>query len=98
MCVYSSKNVDWLSFFTQRVLDDLVSHLRIFRKAIKTCREEQGMIWYDLLHHKGSSQILESAKLRDILEDTFFVEEKKTENQPHFQDICCNIDSEKGML
>ena len=40
----SSKNVDWLSFFTQRVLDDLVSHLRIFRKALKTCREEHGMI------------------------------------------------------
>ena len=42
--LYSSKNVDWLSFFTQRVLDDLVSHLRIFRKTLKTCREEHGMI------------------------------------------------------
>ena len=43
LCVCSSKNVDWLSFFTQRVLDDLVSHLRIFRKALKTCGEEHGM-------------------------------------------------------
>ena len=32
-----------------------------------------------------------------MLEDTFFVEENKTENQ-HFQDICCNVDNEKGIL
>jgi len=40
---------------------------------------------------------IESANVREILEDTFFVEEKKTENQPHFEDICCSVETEKGM-
>ena len=96
--LYSSKNVDWLSFFTQRVLDDLVSHLRIFRKALKACHEDHGMIQCDLVTHKRSFYVTESGKVREVLEDAFFVEEKKTENQSHFQDICCSVENEKGMM
>lgn len=46
---------------------------------------------------KGHSYNVESAKVREILEDTFFTEEKKADNQPHFEDICCSVENEKGM-
>ena len=38
-CHCRSKTVEWLPFCTQRVVDDFVSHLRIFRKALKNCQE-----------------------------------------------------------
>lgn len=80
-------------------MDDLVSHLRIFRKALKACNEEHGKTQYDLVTHNISlCVVVESGKVREILEDTFFIEEKKTENQPHFQDICCSVENEKGTM
>ena len=75
-----------------------MSHLRIFRKALKACHEEHGTIQYDFITHIRSLCIVESGKVKEVLEDTFFTEEKKTENQSHFQDICCSVENEKGTI
>ena len=31
--VFRSKEVDWQPYFTTRLVDDLATHLRVFRKA-----------------------------------------------------------------
>ena len=58
----------------------------------------KNMVRYSILVclTKGPFYTAESAKVRDILEDIFFSEEKKTENQPHLQGICCSSEKEKG--
>ncbi|XP_065896684.1 sorting nexin-13-like [Dysidea avara] len=75
-----SKTVEWLPFCTQRVIDDFVSHLRIFRKALKNCQET------------------DPKKVTDLLEDAFFVEEAKTDNQLRFKEICSSVENEKAYL
>ncbi|XP_043921495.1 LOW QUALITY PROTEIN: sorting nexin-13 [Protopterus annectens] len=79
-----SKEVEWQSYFTTRLVDDFATHLRVFRKAQQRIsdREEQ-------------NQTKESAK--ELVEE-FFEVEAEMEKEVCRDVICTSTKDEEGFL
>ncbi|XP_055937218.1 sorting nexin-13-like isoform X2 [Argiope bruennichi] len=78
----SSKEVNWISFFTQRVVEDFTFHLRLFRYA---------EIAYRKRHRENPDSYL-------TLESVFFEKEAEFEKNICREDVCSCSDKEKEYL
>ncbi|GIY87897.1 sorting nexin-13 [Caerostris extrusa] len=78
----NSKEVNWISFFTQRVVEDFTSHLRLFRHAELALRKK----------HRENPDICVT------LESIFFEKENELEKDICREDVCSNSDKETGSI
>ncbi|CAL1282040.1 unnamed protein product [Larinioides sclopetarius] len=78
----SSKEVNWISFFTQRVVEDFTSHLRLFRHTEMAFRKK---------HRENTESYL-------TLESVFFDKEVEFEKDICREDACSCSDKEKEYL
>lgn len=47
ICVCRSKEVDWMPYFTQRLVDDFASHIKLYRRATDKVNmsSKEGMLY-----------------------------------------------------
>lgn len=80
-----SKEVDWVPFFTQRLVDDFATHLRLYRAAQEKVTKKQ----------LSTSQL---AHQEDDIVDAFFDMESDLDSSRPFRNICSSVEKEQGTV
>ena len=80
---FRSKETDWVPFFTQRLVDDFATHLRLYRAA-------QEMV---IKKHDSLSQ---SSSQKDEIVHAFFDVESELDSSHSFRSICTSSEKEQG--
>jgi sorting nexin-13 len=83
-----SKDVDWVPFFTQRLVDDFAMHLRLYRAAQEKVKKKQCNVSETICNMDGIVDVV----------DAFFEMESELDTCRSFKDICTSTKKEQEYL
>ncbi len=78
---FSFKQVDYLSFFAETIMDDFMDHLRCYKTAYIKVQEQE-----------GQEKLMNTSKLR-MIENFYFDEESKDDP---WRVVCCTPEGRLG--
>ena len=82
---FRCREVDYLSFFVETIMDDFMEHLKCYKTAcFKVCSNEGG----------GQEKLMTKTKMK-MIEEAFFEDE---DHENPWKAVCCSQQARQGII